>query len=123
MSTWTGLWSRAAGRPAPGSAAPRRVHHAARHDQPVHRAEPRRPRRCRGGLRDGLHSAAPPLTHARFMIAGSLGHIGPCANSALGAAVPGSGTWGLFWLAVTRGSPRRAVMVAGVVSVRVAQMV
>ena len=57
--------SRAAGRPAPGPAAPRRLHHPAGHDQPVHRAQPRRPRRHRGRLRDGLHAGPPRLTAAR----------------------------------------------------------
>ena len=47
--------ARAAGRPAPGPAAERRLHHAARHDQPVHRAQPGRPGRPRRGLRHRLY--------------------------------------------------------------------
>ena len=58
------------------------------------------------------------------MIVASFGQIGPCADSETGAEVLGwAGGWGPGWLAVTRGSLSRAVMVAGVVSVRVAQMV
>ncbi len=49
--------------------------------------------------------------------------IGPCANSEMGAGVLSWGAWKPGWPALTRGSLSRAVMVAGVVSVRVGQMV
>ena len=60
---------RAARRPAPGPAAQRRLHHPAGHDQPVHRAQPGRPRRHSGRLRHRLHAAAT----GRFMIVSSFG--------------------------------------------------
>jgi 4-aminobutyrate aminotransferase-like enzyme len=61
--------ARAAGGSAPGPAAQRRLHHPAGHDQPVHRAQPGRPRRHRRCLLHRLHAGAT----GRFMIVASSG--------------------------------------------------
>jgi Aminotransferase class-III len=85
------LSSRTAGRPAPGPAAQRRLHHPAGHDQPVHRARSRRPRRHRGRLCHRLHADPPGLTGA-FHDRGQFG--AHAVETAHGVNLRRGGVWG-----------------------------